>query len=200
MLHPIVGAIMLKEAFSLLRGRKDGSHDGLFTALEYTAERHTRSIGLTPKVVEACEVWRLDSYEDVDCLLLAGVEGLTEEFARYAHLVALADLINNVSERLNGTIEYRPVHAVPDTADQRVKYVKNGPDSGVFQVVRMEDNDTVTVRRYWRDGMISVSDDDLREKMRKAALKDVVPTDRKKATDAFDIGFRTAFPKAATSG
>ena len=193
LLHSIVGASMLKQAFSPLRkSGVDEAVDELLKALEYTAERHTRSIGLTPQAATACNLSRLKSYAGCEWLLLAEAKGLSGKFARYAHLVALADLINNVSETLNGTLEYRPVHAVPGTAAERVEYVKNACDSGIFQIVRIENKETVIVRRCWREGEC-ISGDDVQKKMMEAALRDVNDEEKKRAETAFLRGLSAAF-------
>jgi hypothetical protein len=198
LLHPVVGAIMLREAFRPLRDHVADRVWQLLEALVCTAERHTLSIGLTATAVQKSQLPTLNiaPYHGLRGALLLVDAPISPEFAKYGHLVALADLVNNVSERLEGTTEYRPIHAVPGTAAERAEYVRNGRDSGLFQVVPVGKSETVTVRRCWSDG-VPISKKNLhqvRETMKVAALRFASDDQRHIVADAFDKGFAAAFP------
>ncbi|MEI7048743.1 hypothetical protein, partial [Klebsiella pneumoniae] len=68
LLHPVIGALMLTEAFSQLPGAISGKVRKLLKALEYTAERHTRSIGLTRETVKKWQLAKLERYNRDDSL------------------------------------------------------------------------------------------------------------------------------------
>ena len=200
LLHPVVGAIMLRQAFSVIDDSLNPPIRQLLEALVYTTERHTLSIGLTKTAVDKSNISKLIYYEDIESLLLVDA-AISSDYVRYAHLVALADLVNNVSEKLAGTIEYQPIHEVPGNAMERVEYVRNGQDSGLFQVLPAQTNEMLTVRRCWRDGIpISKENFDMvQEKMEWAAIRFTTSEEeREKASIAFKKGFSNAFPKAHT--
>ena len=88
------------------------------------------------------------------------------------------------------------------TAEGRKDYVRNGQDSGLFQVVPTGTSEVMTVRRCWRDGaLIRSRDNEVRDKMRWAAIRFTSSEkERKEAANAFDIGFDTAFSAPTDTG
>ncbi|MFH1361822.1 MAG: hypothetical protein ABIH69_04125, partial [bacterium] len=91
-LHPVVGAMMLREAFEPVMRELANDIVNLLNALVTTAERHTLSIGLTASQVEKQRISEIEVspyHLSRGALLMADVE--MGKYGKYAHLVALAD-------------------------------------------------------------------------------------------------------------
>jgi hypothetical protein len=197
LLHPVVGALMLREAFAVVREFAAPRVQQMLEALEFTAERHTLSIGLTQEVVHKTKLatLRYPPYFGSDEPLFLASAPMSPEFSRYAHLVALADLINNVSDKLLGTSKYQPVHSVGATVPERVDYVINAFDSGVFQVVVDGQANSVIVRRCWSGGLpiAAANLNQIRKAMVESAIRFCSPTTKPIAVQKFDAGWDRAF-------
>jgi len=197
-LHPIVGAIMLREAFQPLRGRVASEVRELLNSLIYTVERHTLSIGLMATTLQNCGLARLEipPYQGHRSSLLLIDAPMAPAFAQYAHLVALADLINNVSETLNGVVAYRPVHFIPSDVAGRIDYVINSSDLGDFEVRLTEGGEWRTVHRLWKCGVhiSSKNFQTVRDRMKQAAIRFASCDEQCRAISAFQRGFDRAFP------
>ncbi|NQT30567.1 MAG: hypothetical protein HQ596_08340 [Candidatus Saganbacteria bacterium] len=152
--HPIVGAMMLREAFEPLMRELTSDVATLLDALVTTAERHTLSIGL---VASYCENQRLSQLNaspysaHKDALLMADVE--MGKYGKYAHLVALADLINNPSVKgLPGVSVYDSLAGVEGMGtEERIAYLMHGPGTGNFRVVKQGEQEYTNVERIWRN-------------------------------------------------
>jgi hypothetical protein len=199
LLHPIVGALMLREAFDPIAVEANSDLTKLFRALVMTTERHTMSFGLSPSVVEKYKIHTIAAepyYGFKGSLFLADVE--MGSFTRCAHLVALADLINNVDQKLFGVYSYDPLEKKAKDADpqQRIDYMMRGPGDGEFSVQKTEDGETLRVNRLWKNGKylqeknadfnswLKVMEDD--------ALKYTSPDEKPRAKEVFWEGIRKA--------
>ncbi|MBN3032807.1 MAG: hypothetical protein JW873_01795 [Candidatus Saganbacteria bacterium] len=154
-LHPIAGAMMLREAFEPLA--EDISNDlaSLLKALVTTAERHTLSIGLMTSALQEHGIDRLNArpyFQRTGSLLMADAYSLGE-YGKYAHLVALADLINNPSVKgLLGITLYDSQAGVETMGtEERIDYLTHGPGTGNFQVVKRGEREYTSVERIWRN-------------------------------------------------
>ena len=102
-LHPIVGAMILREVIEPIWMDLSEDMIALFKALITTAERHTLSIGLMASIVKAQRINEIETapYHLYNGdLLMVHIE--MGKYGKYAHLIALADLINNISVKLAG--------------------------------------------------------------------------------------------------
>jgi hypothetical protein len=154
LLHPIVGAMMLRETFAPLQSEISGELLDLFQALVITAERHTLSLGLMPSQVAARNIPGIEAqpYQNFKgSLLMSDVEMGT--YGKYAHLAALADLINNVCEKgMPGVAAYDSLVGVEGmTAEERLEYLLRGPGNGECRVVKYGEQSFTNIFRLWRN-------------------------------------------------
>ena len=151
--HPIVGALMLEEAFSPLFGIVKDDIAGLLRSLISTTERHSIAVGIQSFFVRAQRIGQLRDprYHDKDgSLFLADDPQLHPAYHIYAHLVALADLVNNVSETISGTSSYDSLVGLEKfDIEKQIDYLIHGPGNGRFAVVKNGEEAALTVRRAW---------------------------------------------------
>lgn len=195
LLHPIVGAVMLREAFDGIAVEKASDLAELFRALVMTAERHTMSIGLSCSTVAKFNIDTIKGYS-TNSLYLADAE--MEPFGRFAHLVALADLINNVDQKLSGVYSYDPLvdKAKEKDPQNRIDYMITGPRNGEFSVRISEDGEPLFVNRVWRNGkLLQEKNADFQawlKAMETDALQYIPEGEKPKAREAFYEGVRKA--------
>lgn len=196
MLHPIVGAMMLREASSSVTFRVSPLVSGLVRALIATAERHTLSIGLPASAVAAFGLDQISPWYSSGGSLWLKDGDMPEIYKKYAHLIAFADLINNVSEKLSGTSEYlSTVKLESMDTQQRADYIVNGPGIGAFQVRKPEEASYTGVERLWRDSkpLDPQSFDDCLALMRQTAVKFLSGAEKAEGEAAFDAGVEEVF-------
>jgi|GEM_PF-3145932 len=198
-LHPIAGAIMLREAFDPIAERSSSDLQKLFYALVMTAERHTLSYGLPASIVDAQGIHLIDQEPYMGYkgpLFLADVS--LGEYSRFAHLVALADLINNVDQKLSGVKLYDPLvnDAVSQDPEVRIRYMMDGPGVGEFEVRPAEKEESLRVNRLWRNGAALQEQGAgiaaWLEQMEADALRFTTDSEREGSEDAFWFGVHRA--------
>ncbi len=166
-LHPVIGAAMLREAFVPIMGDGAGADD-LLSSLISVTERHRLSVGMTGSEIERANIRDITGYENCERLMLYDAmstkgnnnpRGTRNPFSVYAHIVAMADLINNVDAVLTGATQYKTndglerIMTSEYSIDPIIGYIINGPGNGSFSVIGTDDTeDEVHVNRFWKNG------------------------------------------------
>ncbi|MFA5104588.1 MAG: hypothetical protein WC527_05380 [Candidatus Margulisiibacteriota bacterium] len=196
MLHPIVGAMMLREACSSVTSGIPPMVSGLLKALIATVERHTLSRGLPASALASFGVTQISPWYSSGSHLWLSKADMPQIYKKYAHLIAFADLINNVSEKLSGTDNYCPMVKLEkmDT-QQRIDYIIHGPGIGAFKVRKSGETVCIDVTRLWRDGkpLNPQNFNDCLALMRQQAAKFLSAAEISEGVAAFNIGVKEAF-------
>jgi hypothetical protein len=191
-LHPIVGAMMLREAFDPIISEMSPDSRELVNALIYTAERHSLSIGIMPNVMTDMKIRQIPGYKNGPERLLL-VDANMGKYGKYAHLIALADLINNVNVKLRGVKDYDPIVNIENmSVEEKINYMVNGSQDDSFKVNNGLGRD-IYVLRTWNDEPDQYAIEAWQPLMLSAAIAPFKDEGKTIASKAFLEGFAKTF-------